>query len=191
MLSTRSFMRLLAALALGAFALRPPLRAQSPVPENEVKAAFLFNIAKFAQWPAEAFTGRGAPLIIGVLGTDPFGPALDRLVRGRSLNGRPVVVRRAERGAELRDAQLVFLGNSESERAQQLAAAFEAANILCVGDSSQTEPFTAVSFSVSAGRIVFTVNLAAARRANVKISSKLLNLATSVRGGSAPAPQQP
>ena len=155
--------------------------------EYDVKAACLFNIAKYTDWPATAFARPGDPVIIGVLGDDPFGGVLDRIVKGRVINSRPVLVRRASRAQELADAHIVFIGSSERARAAQICAALETSNAMCIGDLEETAPFAAINFSVAAGRTVFTVNLARASRAGVRLSSKLLHLAAAVTGGHANA----
>jgi hypothetical protein len=153
----------------------------APASEYEVKAAFLFNITKYADWPAQALPA-GTNITIGIVGDDPFGPAIDRLIEGRRINDHGIVVRRAARLSELKDAQVVFISGSERARAPQISSVAESWNAITVGDTPQTEPFTAINFALERERIVFTVNLDAARRAGVRISSKLLHLAKAVRG---------
>ncbi len=154
------------------------------VPEYEVKAAFLFNIAKYSEWPPGSHPA-GAPIIVGVLGEDLFGEALKRQVQGRSVNDRKVVIRRASQLSDLQDAQIIFISASERDRAPQICTLAESWNAVTVGDTSQVEPYAAINFAVVRGRIVFSVNLDAATRAGVRISSKLLHLARSVRGAKA------
>jgi hypothetical protein len=158
--------------------------AESPAAaEYAVKAAFLFNIAKYVEWPAQALPP-GAPIIIAILGDDPFGPDVDRLVEGRRVNDHTIVVRRAGRLTDLKTAHIVFISASERDRAPQINSVAEPWNAITVGDTTQTEPFTSINFGVERGRIVFTANLDAAKRAGVRVSSKLLHLAKSVRGSS-------
>lgn len=157
-------------------------RAEAAVPEYAVKAAFLLNIAKYATWPPPAFTDASAPVVIGILGDDPFGAALDRVVGGRVINDRRVIVRRAKRAGDLRGAHVVFIAASESDRAAGICASLGEGGSLCVGDTESTAALTAINFSVENGKVVFNVNLAAVRRSNVAISSKLLQLARSVTG---------
>jgi hypothetical protein len=160
-----------------------PVRARAqPVPLSEyaVKAALLFNIAKYANWPPEAFLKPEDPIVIGVLGDDPFGEVLDRVVRGRFVNGHPFVIRRAGGISELKGAHLVFVSPTESDAARDCAA-LEGFRVLTVGDAGHTALFTAFSFSVEGDKVVFSVNLDRATRAGVTISSKLLSLAKTVR----------
>ena len=171
-------------VALTALLLSPPgARGQgAAVPEYAVKAAFLLNIAKYATWPPPSFSDASAPVVIGILGDDPFGAVLDRVVSGRVINDRRVIVRRAKRAAELRGAHVVFVAASESDRAAGICATLAESGTLCVGDTESTAALTAIHFSLESGRIVFSVNLAAVRRSNVAISSKLLQLAKTVTG---------
>lgn len=173
---------LLLSVALGTGVPRPLGAAPPALREYDVKAACLFNIAKFSDWPAQAFPQAGAPLIIAVLGADPFGTVLDRIVKGRVVNERPIVIRRASHYSEVRDAHVVFISASARGNAAQICSALESSNVLCVGDTEETERIAAINFSVMDGRTIFTVNLTHAQRAGVRISSKLLALAQLVRG---------
>lgn len=150
--------------------------------EYSAKAAFLYNLVKYTDWPSRAFPEPDAPIVIGLLGSDPFGGVLDRIVEGRVINGRPIVIRRATGVAELRGAHVVFVGASESGRAAEQCAALESFHALTVGDTEQTAAFAAVRFDLEADRVVFTVDLTRASRVGVNISSKLLHLAKAVRG---------
>ena len=168
-----------------AFVLLPLCVARSqtaPLPEYNVKAAFLLNIAKYSNWPPQSFADPAAPIVLGIFGDDPFGPALDRLVHGRVINDRKITVRRSRRVADLRGAHVVFICASENDRAAAICANLAESGTLCVGDTEATAAITAISFSIENGRVVFSVNLAAVKRANVAISSKLLHLAKSVTG---------
>lgn len=145
--------------------------------EYQVKAAYLFNFAKFVEWPAASFATTDAPLVIGVYGADPFGPALDTLVRDKRIGGRPLQIRRSVRMQDLRSSHIVFVGQSTeplSTSLQQLAGA----SVLTVG---QAEGFLAeggiILFEIADGRVVFTIHADAASRANLVVSSQLLRLA--------------
>ena len=105
------------------------------VPEYAVKAAFLLNIAKYATWPPPAFVDSSAPVVIGILGDDPFGPVLERVVSGRIINDRRVTIRRSKRAADLRGAHVVFVASSESDRAAGICASLADSGSLCVGDT--------------------------------------------------------
>jgi hypothetical protein len=173
---------LLGLLALGFDQVHSHAQSES-VPEYHVKAAFLFNIAKYSEWPDRALAA-GEPIKLGILGEDPFGHALDVLVKGRKVNDRRVVIRRAVQISELKDCHVIFISASERDRAPQICTHAESWHAVTVGDTSQVEPYVAINFSVEGSRIIFTANLDAATRAGVRISSKLLHLAKSVRGTS-------
>src|SRR6187551_312193 len=84
--------------------------------EYDVKAAFLYNFITFTEWPEEAFSTPASPYVIGVLGDDPFGRALDEIVNGERIKGRPLVVRRVDQVGDARRCHILFISNSESRR---------------------------------------------------------------------------
>ena len=183
-----------AAFAALAVALLPLCVARSQtaaLPEYNVKAAFLLNIAKYSNWPPQSFSDPAAPIVLGIFGDDPFGPALDRLVHGRVINDRKITVRRSRRVADLRGAHVVFINASENDRAAAICGSLSESGVLCVGDSEGTAAFTAINFSLENGRVVFSVNLAAVKKSNIAISSKLLHLAKSVTGAPAGEKERP
>jgi hypothetical protein len=145
--------------------------------EYDLKAALLFNLVKYVDWRAEAFATRDDPIVIGILGNDPFGEVLDTIVRGRRVNGRPISIRRAGGLNELKGAHLVFISPSESHHVAQLCDTLESFGALTTGDMDQGAAFTAVSFGLEEDRIVFAVDLGRAKRAGVRISSHILRLA--------------
>ena len=155
--------------------------AQS-IDEYQAKAAFLFNFAKFVEWPAGAVGTENDPIRICVLGPSPFGSSLENLLRGKDIAGRPLL---AVKAADLREAsscQILFVAASECKRFKPMAAELSAANVLTVGES---ESFLSlggiVNFKVEDGRIRFDIRLAAADQAKLRISSKLLSLARIVK----------
>lgn len=103
-------------LALFALALfwEETLRVQPTYPPVEagVKAGYLYNFTKYTEWPASAFTNSTAPIVIGVLGDDPFGTVLDQTVTNRTSQERKVVIRRARDVKALLDCQVVFISHS-------------------------------------------------------------------------------
>ena len=150
--------------------------------EYQVKAAFLFNFAKFVEWPADAFVKAGDPLAICVLGKDPFGESLDQVVRGETVNGRPLAVRRPRQILEVRDCQIVFLAEEERAYQSQILSAVEGASILTVGESDGfLTGGGVIRFVLEKNRVRFDVNLAAAEANRLKLSSRLLSLARTVQ----------
>lgn len=145
--------------------------------EYQVKAAFLLNFARFVEWPAgrvkETFT-------IGVLGRDPFGNALDSL-SGKTVKGRRVVVRRYEDPEEAREADLLFISASEKRDLPRILKTIRGNPILTVGDSKDFDRSAVmINLLLLRKRIGFEINLAAAQRDGLQISSNLLKLAQEV-----------
>jgi hypothetical protein len=174
-----------ALLAAALLAVSAAARAQSDVPtapvptEYEVKAAFLYNFARFVEWPAEA--SRPEPFVIAVLGRDPFGSVLDETVAGKTVGGRPIQVRRATRVDEVRDAQIVFVSASEAPNVPTILKALEKPGVLTVGDlDGFAERGGAINFTVQSRRVRFEINPGSAEQAHLKMSSQLLKLATLV-----------
>ncbi len=167
--------RVLALLVLLLFAI-VPARAQTSK-EYQIKAAFLFNFAQFVEWPAAAFADASAPISIGVLGDDPFGPVLDQTVQGETINRRKLIVLRSQRLAGLKDCQLVFISKSEKSRLTDIFESLGSASVLTV---SETENFARrggmINFYLDGNKVRFEINSDAAQRKGIKISSQLLKL---------------
>jgi hypothetical protein len=171
--------------ALLAFAAALPTRAQAPPPtEYQVKAAFLFNFSQFVDWPAASFADAHSPLIIGVLGSDPFGATLDEIVRGESVGGHPLAVRRYQSLEQLDDCHILFIDRSQESQLDAIVAALQGRSVLTVGDFAGFARHGGVIRFVTVGnKIRLRVNLAAAQEANLTISSKLLRPAQIVEPG--------
>lgn len=167
-------------LTTAAAPLGTPCQADSPDP-YAVKAAFLYNIARFVEWPPDSIEsqpdGGPAPFRFCVVGEDPFGPLLDELAHSQRLQGRPIEIRRCKHADGLDDCEMVFVGLPEDEWTEALAAA-EHQGALTVGEGKAfVRAGGAIGLMVDHNRVRFEVNLAAAERAGLRISSKLLRLA--------------
>lgn len=153
-------------------------------PEYQVKAVFLFNFAQFVEWPAKAFPQAQSPLVIGILGDDPFGAYLDATVRGEKVNNRPLIVQRYRRVEEIKTCHVLFISESEANRLGQIFSRLQGRNILTVGD---TAGFALdggiIQFATEKNKIRLKINLEAAKAAGLTISSKLLRPAEIVGGG--------
>ena len=146
--------------------------------EYQVKAAFLYNFAKFVDWPGDSFGNSNAPLVIGVIGDDPFGGALDQAINGKTINGRTLVVRRLRWGQDLRSCHILFISSSERQRLPQIIQSLRGASVLTVGDMGQfNQQGGIINFILEANKVRFEINSRAADQARLKISSKLLSLA--------------
>lgn len=161
------------------FALMPaPVRAQAAASrEYQVKAVFLFNFLQFVEWPAEAFSDPTAPLRIGVLGDDPFGPALDEAIKGETVQGRRLVVRRSQRLEDLQDCQLLFISKSENRRAGEILSRLGDRPVLTVSEiNGFARQGGVIAFYPEGKKVRFEINPATARHAGLKLSSQLLGL---------------
>lgn len=145
--------------------------------EYQLKAAFLFNFAKFVEWPAERLRP-SEPLVIGVVGDDRFGTALDDVVRGRSVGGRRVTIRRLAWNDYFAGCHILFISSSELPYLQKILGDVRGLSILTVADfDGFMHRGGTIELKTADRRIQFSVNLGPARDARLKISSKLLNLA--------------
>jgi hypothetical protein len=147
-------------------------------PEYQVKAVFLLNFAQFVDWPADAFPDADTPVVIGVLGDDPFGGVLDQTVRGERLGGRSFQVRRYQRVDEIKICHILFIARSEESRPEGILAGLKNRPILTVSDvDGFAERGGMIRFVTDRNRIRLQINPPAAEAAHLTISSKLLRLA--------------
>ncbi len=146
--------------------------------EYRVKAAFLLNFTKFIEWPAAEGGDAESPINICIVGDDPFGPALDRMVEGEAINGRKVTVQRVRREAA-KTCQVVFVTRTEKEVAKTVATL--GTGILTVGEGETfLKEGGMIAFVIESRRVRFDINRTAAESAGIKLSSKLLSVARSV-----------
>jgi hypothetical protein len=168
----------LRALALAGVLAAVPLRGALPPTEYEVKAAFLYNLAKYIQWPEPSHAGAARPFVIGLIGKDPFGPALDQAMAGRTLQQRPVVVRRFVRVEEVTGCDLLFVAASAREDLGRILTALRGAPVLTVADMDQfAERGGMINLTMEEKRVRFEINNKAIARAGLKAGSQLLRLA--------------
>ena len=161
------------------------LSAQAAAPrEYQLKAVFLFNFAQFVEWPPQAFADAEAPLVIGVLGKDPFGAYLDETVRGERVNNRSLVVQRYGRVEDIDTCHILFISRSEGDRLEQILARLRGRSILTVSDGEDAAlRGVMIRMIMVENKIRLRVNLEEAQAANLKISSKLLRPAEIVTSG--------
>jgi len=178
------FMALLLALALIG---SPNLYSQAAAPtEYEVKAAYLYNLGKFVEWPAKTATASDS-FSICVLGHDPFGPTLDTLIAKETINGKSIVVKRLLKPQDAVSCHILFISSSEESRLKEILSTLDKANVLTVSDMPQfTKRGGMIQFVLDANRVRFEINLTSAERAGLTLSSQLLKVAISVRRDSHP-----
>lgn len=170
-------------LFLSAYNFPAALPAQArPSSEYELKAAFLFNFAKFVDWPSNTFADSTAPFSVCVLGPDPFGNALDDALRGKVIAEHAVSVTRIKRVADINGCQILFVAASESHLLPEILVKLRGRCVLVIGETNDFATSGGViQFTLEENRIRFFINTDAADRAGLKISSKLLALAKIVR----------
>ena len=165
-----------------------PVLAQEALPEYQVKAAYLFNFLKFVEYPNESFMDPLAPIVIGVIGDDPFGNALPQVVIGKTVEGRDLVIRVYHAGEDLRGAHILFISASERKRVPMILSSLRGSSVLTVADTAGfLDAGGMIQFLNENGRVRFAINVDATSRAKLKMSSKLLSLAKVVgRNGMEP-----
>lgn len=148
---------------------------EKAIGEYDVKAAFIYNVAKFVEWP-DTSPDNKSTLTIYILGDAPFGSALDT-IRGKTIKGKTVVVKKTNSLNMLENGDILFISNSEKEKLEQILNRISRLPILTVGD---TESFAKngviVNFYIEDKKIRFEINIEAANRAGLRISSNLLKL---------------
>jgi hypothetical protein len=156
--------------------------AQSaPAGEYQVKAAFLYNFAKFVEWPPGSFADRAAPLRICVLGQDPFGEELRNIASNKIINGRKLVVDEVADLAAARRCHILFIAASKKAEMKQTVESLRGADVLTVGDTKGFAKMGGmINFVLEDDRVRFEVNQTAAEQTGLRISSKLLSVAVHV-----------
>ena len=157
---------------------------EAPPSEPQVKAAFLFNFAKYVDWPRGAFATPDSPIVLGVVGRDEMGDALAKTISGKTVDGRRFELKRFTAGDNCAGCHILFLSASEKKRLPEILARLRGASVLTVGESeSFLQAGGVINFARRNQRVRLEVNAAAADQAGLKISSKLLNVADLVIGG--------
>jgi hypothetical protein len=151
---------------------------------QQVEAVFLFYFSQFVHWPPRAFADEHAPIVIGVLGDDPFDGALDQAVAGERVNGRPIVVRRLETVDTAADCQVLYISSSNAGHLSQILDALKGRSVLTVSDLGHfTESGGMIAFVLIDDHVRLRINDAAARAAGLTLSSKLLRAAAPTAPG--------
>jgi hypothetical protein len=146
--------------------------------EYEVKAAFLYNFAKFVEWPQEVFAGSDGHLVVGVLGDDPFGEALDRIAQQKTVQGRRIVIRRWRNLKDVMGAHVLFVSPAEERNLAAILRVTKDSHVLTVSDlEGFAERGGAISLFLEERRVRFAVNLKATEQAGLKMSAQLLKIA--------------
>jgi len=167
----------IAVFAMGLVISAPPLQA-APPSEYSLKSVFLYSFCRFMEWPDSAFSSPNEPLIISVLGEDPFGSLLNEAVEGETYHGRPIRIEHYRTLHDVKRCQLLFISRSEASRIDQILAAVAGKGIVTVGETDGfIEKGGMISLTAEHKRVRLRVNLATLRAANVEVSSKMLRVA--------------
>jgi len=169
---------LLSAMAVGSHA---EGMDSSDSSEYLIKAGFIYNFAKLVEWPTTAFPQPDSPIVIGILGDDPFGGTLDRIVTDKKINGRGFTVKRLKWGKDLKDIKdcnILFVSSSEKEHLDSVVDAMKWLPVLTIGDAPGfARRGGIINFTLEDNKVRFEVNVEAAKHADLTISSRLLTLA--------------
>jgi hypothetical protein len=188
----------LAALTAGVIALAPVTAAHAQSADSAaisreylIKAALLYNFAKFAEWPEAAFTNNAAAVRICVIGDDPFGPALDS-INGKTVKDRNLIAVHIARVEDAAACHILFVSASEGHRLEAILDAVSGLPILTVADIGQfASSGGIVALKTAEDRSRLEINVGAAKKAGVRLSSKLLRLADTVSTQTAQVPVAP
>jgi hypothetical protein len=150
--------------------------------EYELKAAMLYNLTLFVQWPSSSYPDANAPTVLCILGRDPFGDSLTSLASKSAAGGRALQIRRVSNQDRVRECHVVYISSSERKSIGQIFSALKGSSVLTVGEMAQ---FAArggmIQFALEEKQVRFQINLEAASQANLHISSRLLALARIVK----------
>ena len=145
--------------------------------EYQVKAAFLYNFGKFIEWPPRSFQDDKAPLILGILGKDPFGDSLDSF-KGKKIGSREFLVKVFPKLETLEKCHILFIGASEKDQLSKVLKTIGGWNVLTVGDiPGFCQAGGILNFAIEEKKVRFEINPQAAQRHGLKVSSQLVKLA--------------
>lgn len=157
-----------------------PTDAQPSItPEYQLKAVFLYNFTQFIDWPSASFSSDTAPMVIGILGKDPFGSYLQETIAGEKMNGHPLLIEHYVSAEEIKMPHILFINLPDTKKTEKIITALKGKDILTVSDYDDfLKQGGMIRFVKQKGKINLQVNLEMTKAANLVISSKLLRLVT-------------
>lgn len=177
---TRAAVLAFAQIALLLFAPCVQVSAQS-LSDYQVKAAYIYNFAKFVQWPQSAFSGAAAPIRFCILNDHAFEQELNQIVKGKAIAGHAVDVIQVQDGEQARACHVLFVNSAHGRQMRQIVDALHQASVLTVGETEDfIEEGGIITFVVLEERVQFEVNHRAAHDAGLYISARLLGVAKRV-----------
>ena len=169
-------------LVIAAWSAPGPAADDAPQPEHGIKAAFLYKFLSYVEWRPGTFAQPASPIVIGVIGANDIADSLRGITAGRTAGDRPIEVRRLRAGDALDDVHMLFVGRAEASRVAQIASAARLRGVLLVTDfEGALDEGSAINLLVLQNRVRFEVSLDAAEKAGLKLSSRMLAVASSVR----------
>ncbi len=145
--------------------------------EYEVKAAYIYNFAKFVRWPKNALANGNENIRVCVLGDDPFGPSLSA-IEGKTAADKRIAVRRTTSPQNARGCEIVFISGSEAGHVRHIIRTIGGSPVLTVGDTEGfAEQGVIINFFMEKNTVRFEINPKAAARAGLRLSSNLLRIA--------------
>jgi hypothetical protein len=156
--------------------------AQAPSREYQLKAVFLYNFTQFVDWPAHAFENERSPIVIGVIGDNPFGAYLAQTVSGEKINGHPLTVQYYKNEEEIKLCHILFVNVTETKKQEQVLEEVQGKNILTVSDHPDfLKEGGMIRFVTNNNKIKLQINMDACKESKMILSSKLLRLAEIIK----------
>ncbi len=153
------------------------------ISEYEVKAAYVYNFAKFVDWPSTAFSAPNAPICVGVIGADDFAALLEKVVKDKLIQEHPIQVRLLKWPADLGACNIVYVGATEQKRFRQICESVQNSPVLTITEAEDKSQVKGImNLFMESGKVQFEVNIEGAEKARLRISSKLLRLARGTVG---------
>jgi uncharacterized protein DUF4154 len=150
--------------------------------EYGLKSVFLYQFCRFMEWPNSAFSSPSDPLIIGVIGNDPFGSLLNEAVEGETYHGRPIRIEHYGAPRDIKRCHILFVSRSEGDQLDQILSSVAGKNIVTVGETDRfLDHGGMIALTADRNKVHVRVNQSSLRAANVDVSSKLLRVAE-IRG---------
>jgi hypothetical protein len=149
--------------------------------EYQVKGAYLYNFAKFIDWPPQTFSSPTSPIILCTLGQSPFGPEFENQLREKKVRDRNLEIRRVTDAEEAGSCQILFVPSTEHAHLHDVIAELKGKSILLVGETPGFDQQGGmIQFVVEGGTVRFKINPLTAKQSGLQISSKLLQVALQV-----------
>lgn len=146
--------------------------------EYQLKAVFLYNFCQFVDWPADAFKKSDDPLVIGVIGSNPFGTYLEETIRGEKIGTHPVLVHYYKDAEDVSVCHLLFIAINDSQESSTVITSLKGKSILTISDQPGfLKQQGMIRFMSQQNKIRFEINVEATKSAGLALSSKLLRLA--------------